>query len=56
LWISSTSTSAVRVSQHTPQTASMTSVMLARCVIGRPRKRANSTASILGVAAGGTVT
>jgi len=32
------------------------SVRLARFVRGRPRKRANSTASMRGVAAGGTVT
>ena len=56
LWISSTHTTVVRVSVITPQTASMTSVMFARLVTGMPRNRANSTASIRGVAAGGTVT
>ena len=40
----------------TEQTASVTSVRLERAVNARPRKRANSTASIRGVAAGGTVT
>gem|GEM_PF-3668873 len=38
------------------QTALTTSVMLARLDSSRPKKRANSTASIRAVAAGGTVT
>ncbi len=56
LWISSTSTMLAEVSIATPQTASMMSVMLARAGTGSPRNRANSMASIRGVAAGGTVT
>jgi hypothetical protein len=40
----------------TPQNALMMSVMFAMVVIAKPRKRANSAASIRGVAAGGTVT
>ena len=55
LWSSSTSTSVTRVSRHTPQTASVMSVMLARRDSGRPKNRANSIAIILGVAAGGRV-
>jgi hypothetical protein len=42
LWISSTQTTLVRVSAHTPQAASMMSVMLARRVSGGPRNQANS--------------
>jgi hypothetical protein len=42
-------------SRQTPQTDSVMSVMLDRREIGRPRNRANSTAIIFGVAAGGTV-
>jgi len=56
LWISSTQIRLTRASTAMPQTASITSVMLARGRMGMPRKRANSTASIRGVAAGGTVT
>jgi hypothetical protein len=56
LCISSTQTTLTLASTATPQTASITSVMFARAVSGRPRNRANSTASIRGVAAGGTVT
>jgi hypothetical protein len=40
----------------TAQTALAMSVMFARGITGKPRKRANSTASIRAVAAGGTVT
>jgi hypothetical protein len=53
---SSTMTRLTLVSRQTPQTGSMTLVMLARAETGRPRNRANSTAIILAVAAGGTVT
>ncbi len=52
---SSTMTRLTRVSRATPQTDSMTAVMLDLAETGRPRNRANSTAIILPVAAGGTV-
>ena len=53
---SSTQTSSTRVWAAVAQTALTMSVMFARPVNSRPRKRANSTASIRAVAAGGTVT
>ncbi len=56
LWISSTATSSVPVSVQIPQTASVMSVRFARGMAGSPGNRANSTAIILAVAAGGTVT
>jgi hypothetical protein len=55
LWISSQITTETRESTATPQTASTMSVMFARAVIGMPRKRANSAATMRAVAAGGTV-
>ena len=53
---SSTQTSSTRVCAAVAQTALTMSVMFARAGMGSPRKRANSAASIRGVAAGGTVT
>jgi hypothetical protein len=52
---SSTRTRPVRVVVQTPTTASMRSVMFERRRTGRPRKRANSAATMRAVAAGGTV-
>lgn len=45
----------MRVSVQTPTTASMMSVMFDLPRTGRPRKRANSAATMRAVAAGGTV-
>jgi hypothetical protein len=55
LWISSTRTRSTLVRAAVAQTALVTSVRLAERGAGSPKNRANSTATIRGVAAGGTV-